>query len=194
MPDPGTLRRGPLAATLAEAAGAAGLAVSVRALPPAARFSLRLPAPVLGRHPLVAGFRLDLPINRFATEGARTAVRLGPDEWLLIGPEGDGEAISREISAPLGGAHHSLVDIGHGNAALEVAGPAAAAVLSAGCSLDLDPARFPTGMGTRTLIGKADVVLMRTGDEPRYRLECQRSFARYLDQLIGEAAQECTGP
>ena len=46
-----------------------------------ARWSLRLPAPLA-----LAGFALDIPLNRAAKTGERLAARLGPDEWLLVAP------------------------------------------------------------------------------------------------------------
>ncbi len=45
------------------------------------------------------------------------------------------------------------------------------------------------GAGTRTLFGKAEIVLIRT-DETAYRLECWRSYATYVQGFLAEAARE----
>jgi sarcosine oxidase, subunit gamma len=122
------------------------------------------------------------------------AARLGPNEWLLLGPEHDEEALARQIEAALAGRLHALVDIGHGTAAVEVSGRHAPDVLNAGCPLDLANDAFPTGSATRTLLGKAEIVLMRLDDAPTYRVECGRSFARYVHDFLLEAAREFEAP
>ena len=70
-----------------------------------------------------------------------------------------------------------------------VSGPDAAAVLNAGCPLPLGLAAFPGGKCTRTLFGKAEIVLWRK-EETAFRIEVWRSFAAYLADLMAEAARE----
>ena len=60
---------------------------------------------------------------------------------------------------------HALADVSHRQVAFEARGPQAQTALSVGCPLDLDIEEFPVGMCTRTLLGKADIVLWRTGAE-----------------------------
>lgn len=143
---------------------------------------------VASRFDLVAG--LALPINRCVTAGDRTVARLGPDEWLLTGPEADTEAMAAEIGAALAGRFHALIDVSHRNVALEVSGPGAADILNSGCPLDLHPSAFPPGSGTRTLLGKAEIVLLRPGEAPVFRVECWRSFATYVHGFLTEAARD----
>jgi sarcosine oxidase subunit gamma len=71
-----------------------------------------------------------------------------------------------------------------------VSGRHAAEVLNSGCPLDLAEAAFPAGTATRTLLGKAEIVLMRLDDGPTYRVECWRSFAQYVHGFLLEAARE----
>ena len=168
--------------------------VTLTPLQAEARWSLRRPMSAVSdaaATPEVAGFRLDQPINRFASHEGRTAARLGPDEWLLFAPEADAEMVAAELTTALAGQHHALVDISHRNVALTVAGTSATAVLNAGCPLDLHPDRFPVGMATRTLLGKCEIVLFRLpGTDPTFRLECWRSYATYISAFLTEAARE----
>lgn len=165
--------------------------VSIRLLPPETRFSLRLPiaaAPAAGE---VAGFMLSIAINRCAQKDMRWSARLGPNEWLIGGPENEGEAIANAVETALAGAVHALTDVSHRHVAFEIAGPEAASVLNSGCPLDLSDQAFPAGSATRSLLGKAEVVLMRPGSAPSFRLECWRSFAEYVHAFLVEAARDC---
>lgn len=126
---------------------------------------------------------------RAALAGSHAALWLGPDEWLLLMPESEAENCAALLTQALAGLPHSLVDISHRQVGLEVAGPEAATVLNAGCPLDLDRAVFPVGMCTRTLLGKAEIVLWRVAEE-RFRLEVSQSFAAYALGLLHETSRE----
>ena len=165
-------------------------AISVAPLAASARFALRLAAQDAVAVGAAAGLRLDMPINRCVAADGRIAARLGPDEWLILGPEKAADAMSASIAAALAGRFHALVDIGHRNVAIAVAGAQARAVLNGGCPLDLDDAAFPPGTATRTLLGKAEIVLLRPGAEPIYRVECWRSFAPYVLGFLQDVARE----
>jgi sarcosine oxidase subunit gamma len=164
--------------------------VEIRPSPAQARFSLRLNEADLEGAKAVAGFTLDIPINTRSGSAARSSIRLGPNEWLLIGPYGDAEVIAGEIDAALSGRFYTLVDVSHRNVGIIVSGRRAADVLNSGCPLDLAEAAFPTGMATRTLMGKAEIVLMRLDDTPTYQVECWRSFSTYVSDYLVEAARE----
>lgn len=165
-------------------------AVAVRLLAPRARFSLRLDPSLLSTIEQAAGFALDMPINRRIVSAEGTAMRLGPDEWLLSGPEGATDRIARDVAAALAGRHYSLVDVSHRQIALAVAGSRAADVINSGCPLDLSPPACAAGFATRTLLGKAEVVLAKTDDAPSFEIECARSFAAYVCGFLFEAARE----
>ena len=55
--------------------------------------------------------------------------------------------------------------------------------------LDLDPAAFPVGMCTRTVLAKAEIVLWRRADDS-FHLEVWRSFAAYVSGVLAEAARD----
>ena len=135
----------------------------LRTLAPSARFILQ--GGPAARAAAGAAFGVPLPESpcRASSAQRRAALWLGPDEQLLLGPAGDARILAAELSAALAGIAHSLVDISQRQIALQVCGPRASEILGTGCPLDLDPAEFPPGMCTRTLFGKADIVLWRTG-------------------------------
>jgi sarcosine oxidase subunit gamma len=160
------------------------------ALPECARWSLRLPPATAERLGELAGFQIALPINRCAARDERLCARLGPDEWLLCAPVAGASGIESSIEAALSGEHHSLVDVGHRYAAFAVQGAQADVLLAAGCPLDLHPAAFAAGAATRTLMGKAEIVLWRLAEAQAYRLDCARSYAPYVAAFLREAARE----
>lgn len=161
---------------------------TVLPLPPATRYILRGGTPA--REAAACGFGADIPAIpcRANHTGARAALWLGPDEWLLLAPESDSGALGLALTAALRDVPHSLVDVSHRQIGCSITGPAAAELLSSGCPLDLDTRAFPVDMCTRTLLAKAEVVLWRTGTET-FRLEVWRSFAAYVSQFLAEAAR-----
>ena len=159
---------------------------SLRLLPPATRFILQCGQDA--REAAGRGFGLALPeaACRAESAGGRAALWLGPDERLLLAPAGLEDILAGELEAALGGLPHSLVDVSQRQVALAVTGPAARELLSHGCPLDLDTAVFPVGMCTRTVLGRAEVVLWRSRPE-EYHLETGRSFAGYVLGWLREA-------
>ena len=117
-------------------------------------------------------------------------MRLGPNEWILLGPEEDAETIEREIYSAIAEPFFSLADIGHRDVAIAISGKHVVEVINGGCPLDLDNAAFPPGSASRTLLGKAEIVLLRVSDEPAYRVETARSFAEYVQSFLKELARE----
>jgi sarcosine oxidase subunit gamma len=126
---------------------------------------------------------------RAAEKGARAAIWQSPDEWLLIAEDSEPAPLIETLQAALAEIPHGLVDVSHRQAAVEVSGPGAARLLSAGAPLDLAPAAFPVGMAARTLLVKADILLWRRGAE-RFRLEFGRSFSTYVVDILAQAAAD----
>jgi sarcosine oxidase subunit gamma len=170
------------------ASGAAS-GVTISNIEASTAYALRI-APAIAesiRH--VAGFDLTGRINTAIATDEKTASRLGPDEWLLMAPAGDSDALTQAISAALDGQHHSLVDISHRNVSMVVAGVKAPIVLNAGVALDLEDAAFPAGSATRTVLGKAEIVLIRPSADRRYFVVCWRSFAPYVQGFLEVASR-----
>ena len=161
----------------------------LRLWPPATRFSFRGAAAAQAAAGAAFGLALPTTACRAAMQTARAALWLGPDEWLLMAPAGDGATLKDGFGAALQRIAHSLVDVSHRQGALEVRGPHAAWLLAAGCPLDLHPLSFPVGMCTRTVFAKAEIVLWRTAAEA-FHVEVWRSFTAYLVGLLQEVARE----
>jgi sarcosine oxidase, subunit gamma len=157
-------------------------------LPPAARYILRGAADVRAAAEAAFGAALSARACRAATAGERSALWLGPDEWLLLAPEAETLAVANALAAALQHLPHSLVDVSHRQTACRICGPQATTLLAAGCPLDFDANAFPVGMCTRTMLAKAEVLLWRT-DAQAFRLEVWRSFAAYVSQFLAEAAR-----
>jgi sarcosine oxidase subunit gamma len=126
---------------------------------------------------------------RASTDGTRAALWLGPDEQLLLAPDGSVETIAAELAQALTEHAYSLVDVSHRQVAFDVRGPYAQWLLESQCPLPLNLRDFPVGMCTRTLFGKAEIVLWRPAEQV-FRVEVWRSFSLYVVQMLHEVAHE----
>lgn len=122
-----------------------------------------------------------------------TALWLGPDEWLVVGPPDsrrDLEGRIREAAADEA-ASVSVTDVSAQRTTLLVAGPRARDLLAHGCALDLHPRAFGTGRCAQTSLGRTQVVLVAR-DEPRggFWVLVRSSFAGYLTDWLLDAATE----
>lgn len=168
-------------------AGRQGGSHTVRLTPaaPASRISLRVRAEDIAK--LSKALGLDLPTRpkASATAGERSALWLGPDEWLVI----DQSGVDLVAVAAASGALHSATDVSHRNTAIIVSGPNAEEALRSGCPQDLSLAAFPVGACSRTVFGKAEIVLLRLAEDT-FRVECWRSFSEYVFGLLTEGAED----
>lgn len=159
---------------------------TLRLLPPATRFILQCGRDARDRAGVAFGLPMPEAACRAEAAAGRAALWLGPDERLLLAPDGTGESIAVALEAALASHPHSLVDVSHRQVALRIAGPRASELLASGCPLDLDPDAFPVGMCTRTVLARAEVVLWRSSPE-EYHLETGRSFSGYVLGWLREA-------
>jgi sarcosine oxidase subunit gamma len=201
-PNVAALRRSPLSDLAAdfEAATVTGpRAVRLREIPFLAQVNLRAdPANGYVMRRIAAALDEELPTrpNTVATAGIRHVLWLGPDEWLVIGPDGDAHWIERALRSALGekdaDGFGSVVNVSAGRTVLELSGPAAREVLEKGCALDLHPDVFRPGHCAQTLVSRSEVILHQTADTPTptYRLLVRMSFARYLALWLMDAMQE----
>jgi sarcosine oxidase subunit gamma len=144
-------------------------AVQLTALPPATRLILR--GDVTG---------MELPETcRAIARGNEALLWLGPDEYMLLAP---GDYVPTPDAT-------GVVDVSHRDTALTVSGTRAAWAINTFCALDLHPTAFPVGMCTRTVFGKAEIVLWRT-ETATFHIVVARSFAPYVWACLEEARRE----
>lgn len=160
--------------------------VRIEPEPPASRLALRARPEAMAPLSRALGVKLpEKPKTSVRSKAGRVALWLGPDEWLVLDDEGaDLTTPCSKVKQP-----HAAVDISHRNTAIRVSGDAAQSVLNAGCPQDLSPDVFPVGACSRTLLGKAEIVLLRES-ETAFRVECWRSFADYVFAFLAEAARD----
>jgi sarcosine oxidase subunit gamma len=141
----------------------------------------------------VATSALDGPwparINHAAGDADDRTLRLGPDEYLMLVPRAVVPERLDRLRPALAEHHHALVDVSARFAVLELSGPAVRQTLAAACPLDLHDSSFAVDAATRTVLGKAEIVLDRLAAD-HYRLAVNRSFAPYVEALLYEAGRE----
>lgn len=160
--------------------------LDVRDAGPAVRLAFRGSLTAAAALGMAFGVALPTTPCRAVSSGERHALWLGPDEWLLVGPNGDSAALAATLAGAVGTLPHSLVDVSHRSATLRLGGSGVMDILNAGCALDLDPAAFPVGMCARTLLGKAEIVLWRLAPLS-FHLEASRSYVPYVIAFLRTA-------
>ncbi|MFJ1707077.1 sarcosine oxidase subunit gamma [Kitasatospora sp. NPDC088346] len=119
---------------------------------------------------------------------------LGPEEWLVVGPDGSAPATAELLRAALRDEPGSVVDVSANRTTLELSGPAARPVLEKGCALDLHPRVFGPGRCAQTLLAGVNVIIQQVDAEPTYRLLVRGSFAQHLTHWLLDAMEEYRHP
>lgn len=181
------------AGRLAAATRSSGGAVRLAELPFLAQVNVRLDAKGAAADAVGPALGLQLPLepNTAVRAGELTALWLGPDEWLLVGPPGGERELESRIRTAAGDEPVSVTDVSAQRTTLLVAGPRARDLLAHGCALDLHPRAFGPGRCAQTTLGRAQVVLVAR-DEARagFWVLVRSSFAGYLTDWLLDAATE----
>ena len=119
----------------------------------------------------------------FQGDETKRMTRLGPNEWLIVQNQ------PPELGDALAGTHHALVDVSERTLSIWLDGQNAKEALAGGCPLDLDEERVTAGFATRTLLGKAEIILECFGDQ-RFALHTNRSFLEYAWLMLLETGRE----
>lgn len=151
-----------------------------------ARFSLRVRDEDRAKAGNALGFTLPKRIGDLTSSGDCSAICLGPDEWFLMAPSGEAEAIAERFAAGMDGAY-SLVDVSHREVGIEVRGRDTTLALSSICALDLEA--MPSGSATRTILDKSPAVLVKHAPD-HYRVEVWQSFAGHIWTLLEAVRRE----
>jgi sarcosine oxidase subunit gamma len=135
------------------------------------------------------GLSLAGPIGTAAEQGTQAALRIGPDEWLLLCPRADEPGLAAELRRALAGYSGGAAPIGNGTLAIEASGPRVRTFLAKGTSLDLHPRAFAPGRCAVTGFGKIRVTLWQR-EPDRFSLFVGRSFARSFWDWAVDVARE----
>jgi sarcosine oxidase subunit gamma len=168
-------------------------AIRLAELPFLTQLNVRLDAKGAAADAVGLALDLHLPLepNTVVRAEEFTALWLGPDEWLLVGPRAGGRDLESRIRRAAGDEPVSVTDVSAQRTTLLVAGPRARDLLAHGCSLDLHPRAFGTGRCAQTTLGRAQIVLVAR-DEPGagFWVLVRSSFAGYLADWLLDAAKE----
>jgi len=137
----------------------------------------------------VLGFALPAVPNTVASREGRRALWLAPDEWLVVGPEGQQGVIEQELRNGLNGAFSSIVDVSANRTVLELRGAMARDLLTHGVAIDLDERSLGSGRCAQTMLAKAQVILERR-DDSAFVLYVRASFAHYVADWLLDALAE----
>jgi sarcosine oxidase subunit gamma len=195
MADTTTTRRSPLAHAaqrLAAATHDCDGALILAELPFLAQVNVRLdPKGPADAVELALGIPLPLTPNTSVRGGGLTALWLGPDEWLIVGPAGTQTDLEARLRSAVGEQHAAVTDVSAQRTTLLVAGDRARDLLAHGCSLDLHPRAFGPGRCAPTTLARAQVVLVASEEpEPGFWVLVRSSFAGYLAEWLLDAATE----
>lgn len=172
------LRQSPLAhraldARIVEDIGDAGLAIAER------RFlsKINVRGQGIGKK-LKSAIGVVLPEvpNSTADGNGLTALWLGPDEWLIVGPPGAEQALAEALV----GAAAAVTDVSEGRTVIRLSGPVAREVLAMGCPLDLHERVCSAGQCAQSHLARTTILLHQVADGPVYDIYVERSQADYL--------------
>ena len=113
---------------------------------------------------------------------------LGPDEWLLVVPDGEQPKVEQQLREAAGGGL-SVVDVSGGFIHVNLAGEDAGKVLQKSSPYDFHPRNFPPGRCAQTVFAKAGALVAANADGS-FDLVFRRSYADYLSAWIADAAEE----
>ncbi len=159
--------------------------VSIEKAPPASRIVFQGTKAGVKSFEKALGFALPAKPGAVTKKAGKHALWIGPNEWLLI----DDKSADTSMVPRLANKGFSAVDISHRNMAFIVSGPGAENTLNVACPRDLSTAAFPVNTCSRTVFGKAEIVLYRTAKDT-FRIECWRSFGPYVWTCLCEGAKD----
>lgn len=196
------LRRSPLAhmdETLRAATVTGKRGVALREIPFLTMVGIRVAPGTAAAYAVASAAGMALPGGHGQVTGApdSTAILwLGPDEFLLVGPEEVGlptAGTAAGLAQALGTEPGQAVDLSANRTTLELSGPSARAVLEKSCHLDLHPRSFVVGTAVATTLGPVQVLLWRTA-ELTWRIMPRASFAHYTAQWLLDGMTEFASP
>ncbi|WP_428649315.1 sarcosine oxidase subunit gamma [Roseibium sp.] len=163
--------------------------VSILKAAPMARLSFRARETSLKTAGDAFGVELPVKPQSSTVAAKRAALWLGPDEWTLLAPEDELQAVFVAIEEKLGDEPHALVNVSERSDAVIVSGEKAVWLLNTGIFIDFSLETFPVGTVTRTIFHKSPVMVWRTGEDT-FVVEAWVSFMDYVAGILVQSAGE----
>jgi sarcosine oxidase, subunit gamma len=161
--------------------------VSLSLLPESPRYSLRIGPADIAAASDALGLKLPNRPGQRAAAGSRSALCLGPDEWVLYTDEADAPTVEAAFAAIYPATPHSLISISDRERTITLSGPQAAELLSTSCPRDLSA--IASGTGTRTVFDTVQIILLRDS-ETDFHIDVGRSYLPHVWALLERANQE----
>jgi len=135
---------------------------------------------------------LELPVvaSTNSANAVNRVVSVGPDDWFVIGPKDQGDAIVAQLRTALADMHHAVTDVSSGYTVLHLGGPPVRDVLAQGCPLDLHPRNFKPGDSAGSHFFSASLWLWQTDEAPHFEALVRRSFMGYFWLMLERSTRE----
>ena len=133
---------------------------------------------------------MDLPVALTLGANGETSLQwMGPDEWLLIVPEGEEFATEQRLREALAGQHIQIVNVSGGQTLVELSGEKVRELLMKSTPYDVHPSNFPVGKAVGTHFAKSQLIIRHTAEDV-WELVVRRSFADYIWLWLQDASAE----
>ncbi len=142
------------------------------------------------RDAVATALGVDLPIKpcSWHQAGDVRAYWLGPNEWLLIVPDGEQSKLEQRLRDAVPD-RPSVTDVSGSLVHVNLSGEDAGKVLQKSSPYDFNPRNFPPGRCVQTVFAKAAALVAANADGS-FDLAIRRSYADYLSRWIAAAAEE----
>lgn len=169
--------------------------LEVRELPFLTQLTLRLQPGSPAAQAVEASLGITLPGPlRAEMSGDVKVLWMGPDEWLLVAPEGRQHDLVAQLRSAIGDAFATVTDVSAQRTTLALSGHLVRTVLAHGCAIDLDPRVTPVGSCLTTVLAQAPITLVVRGEAASsVWLLVRSSFASYLATWLVDACTEYRG-
>ena len=136
----------------------------------------------------VTGSELPLAANTVHSTEYIDVLWLGPDEWLIVAP--DGSDAGPRLAEALKNIHAAVTDVSESRTVIVLSGDHARDVLAKGCALDLHPDKFAVGQCAQSTLAHIHIILQMRSDVPEFDVYVHRSFAESMWLWLEDAAAE----
>lgn len=119
----------------------------------------------------------------------KSALWLGPDQWLITCPRDQTIDVIGKLDKALGSVHSATTDVSVGRIVIRLTGPNVRDVLAKGCPLDLHEREVKLGYVAGSVLAKI-TALIHLQDDEAIDLYVGRSFADYIWAWLESAGLE----